>query len=111
MMCRHHLTLNEKMQLIGGYNRGLGLQDVSIGDHRMTTIVFIDVDSETSTFKEWFGIHETIAICESTKKGKLAMLFSIELKVHYQNLQRHLKSCKISFISYYRATTIMSFYL
>ena len=47
MMSRHHLILNEKTQLIGGYNRGLGLQDVSIGDHRMTVIVFIDVDSET----------------------------------------------------------------
>ena len=64
MMSRNHLTLNEKMQLIGGYNRDLGLQDVSLGDHRMTAIVFIDVDSETPTVKEWFGIHETIVTCD-----------------------------------------------
>ena len=64
MMSRHHLTLNEKMQLIGGYNCGLGLQDVSIADHRMTAIVLIDVDSETPTIKEWFGIHETIVTCD-----------------------------------------------
>ena len=64
MMSRHHLTLNEKMQLIGGYNRDLGPQDVSVGDHRMIAIVFIDVDSETPTVKEWFGIHETIITCD-----------------------------------------------
>ena len=64
MMFGHHLTLNEKMQLIGGYNRGLSLQDVSIGDHRMVAIVFIDVDSEIPTVKEWFGIHETIVTCD-----------------------------------------------
>ena len=63
-MSRYHLTLNEKMQLIGGYNRGFGLQDVSIGDHRMTTIVFIDVDSETPAAKDWFSIHETIITCD-----------------------------------------------
>ena len=51
-MSRHHLALNEKTQLIGGYNRGLGLQDVSIDYHRMTAIVFIGVDSETRTVKE-----------------------------------------------------------
>ena len=58
MMSRHHLTLNEKMQLIGGYNRGLGLQDVSVGDRRMTAIVFIDVDSETPTVKGVYGVFE-----------------------------------------------------
>ena len=63
-MSRHYLTLNEKMQLIGGHNRGLGLQDVSIGDHKMTAIVFIDVDSETPTVREWFGIHVTIVTCD-----------------------------------------------
>ena len=52
------------MQLIGGYNRGLGLQGVSIGDHWMTAIVFIDVDSEIPTVKEWFSIHETIVTCD-----------------------------------------------
>ena len=52
------------MQLTGGYNRGLGLQGVSIGDHRMTAFVFIDVDSEIPTVKEWFSIHETIVTCD-----------------------------------------------
>ena len=56
------------MQLIGGYNRGLGLQGVSIDDHRMTAIVFIDVDSETPTVKKWFGIHETIVTCDVKEK-------------------------------------------
>ena len=59
-MSRHHLTLNEKMQLIDDYNRGLSLQDVSIGDHSISAIVFIDVDSETPTVREWFSVHETI---------------------------------------------------
>ena len=82
IMSRQHFTLNEKMQLIPGYNRDLALQDVSIGDHRITAIVFIDVDSERPTVKEWFGIHETIVTCHVNEE---MMLFSVELKMHQQN--------------------------
>ena len=91
MMSRQHLTFNEKMQLIGDYNRGLSRQDISIGDHRMTAIVFIDVDGETPTVKEWFGSMKLLLHVMSTKKGKMMLLFSVELKMHHQNLQRHLK--------------------
>ena len=80
MMSRHHLTLNEKMQLIGGYNRDLSLQDVSIGDHRMTAIVFIDVDSETLTVKEWFGIHETIVTCDVNEEREDADVIQCRAK-------------------------------
>ena len=90
-MSRHHLTLNEKMQLIGGSNRDLGLQDVSIGDHRMTAIVFIDVDSETLLLRSGSVSMKLFLHVMSTKKGKMMMLFSVELKMHHQNLQRHLK--------------------
>ena len=79
-MSRHHLTLNEKMQLIGGYNRGLGQQDVSIGDQMMTAIVFIDVDSETPTVKEWFGIHETIVTCDVNEEREDADIIQCRAK-------------------------------
>ena len=80
MMSRHRLTLNEKMQLIGGYNRGLGLQDVSIGDHRMTAIVFTDVDSETSIVKKWFGVHETIVACDVNEEREDADVIQCRAK-------------------------------
>ena len=80
MMSRHHLTLNEKMQLIGGYNRGLGLQDVSVGEHRMTAIVFTDVDSDTPAVKKWFGIHETIVTCDVNEEREDADVIQCRAK-------------------------------
>ena len=90
-MSRHHLTLNENMQLIGGYNRDLGLQDVSIGDHRITVIVFIDVDSETPTVKKWFGIHETIVTCDVNEEREDDDVIQCRTKNVPSKLARHLK--------------------
>ncbi|CAF4046731.1 unnamed protein product [Rotaria sp. Silwood1] len=50
---------DEQLNILGGI-----LQDIFIGDHRMTAIDFVDVNNDILTFNEWFDNCENIVTCD-----------------------------------------------
>ena len=97
----------EQLKIIGHI-----LQDVSISDHRMTAVDFVDVDSGTPTFNEWFDTCETIVTYDvNEEREEDDDDIQYRTKIHPKTYRSTGTDAKTSVVFFYRATTITLFNL